>query len=127
MKYLALLLFSITAMGASKATRPFTMAIVDTSATNITTGYDGADAEVLSALGSPENIMVWNETGLNIGVSLPTGNSCLVSSPDHFIAPGVAASAAGVAVDAVAVNKVVCLRSLSGGTISTGMVYVSVW
>jgi hypothetical protein len=127
MKYLALLLFSVAAMGSSKATRPFTMAIVDTSSTNITTGYDGANAEVLSGLASPENLLVWNETGLNIGVSVPTGSSCLVSSPDHFVAPGVAASAAGVAVDDVAVNKVVCLRSLSGGTISTGTVYVSVW
>ena len=115
MKALLFLFFSTT-LFASDPGRPFTMATVDTSSSNITTGYDGANAEVLSGLASPKNILVWNETGSNIAVSVPDGSACSVSSPDHFVAPGVAGSAAGVGVDQVAINKVVCLRSLTGGT-----------
>lgn len=123
--FLALLLTSTLAFSAEPK-RPFTMAIIDTSSTNITTGYDGAGAEVQTGLASPGHLLIWNETGSNIGVSVPTGDSCLVSSPDHFISPG-AANGAGVAADLVAVNKVVCLRSLTGLTIMAGDVYVSVW
>lgn len=127
MKAALLFLFSITLLGASDPGRPFQMAIVDTSSNNITTGYDGANAEVLSDLASPKNILVWNETGSNIGVSVPNGSACDVSSQDNFIAPGIAGSVSGFSADQVAINKVVCLRSLSGGAISTGTVYVSVW
>jgi len=124
---LSIMLFASMSYAADTATRPFTMAIVDTSSTNITTGYDGAGAMVMSGLASPRNILVWNETELNIGVSLPTGTTCVVSSPDHLIAPGILGAASGVSADKIAIGQVVCLRSLSGGTISTGDVYVSVW
>lgn len=105
---------------------PFTMAIVDTASTNLTTGYDGAAAQVQSNLANVGHVLVWNGTGSDIAISLPSGSSCEAGSPDHLVSPGIAGGS-GVAADDISVNKVVCLRSLTGGAISSGTVYVSVW
>lgn len=99
------------------------MAVIDTSVSNITTGYDGANALAVSGLGGATAVMVWNETSDNIGVSIPSGSACDVSNPDHFIAPATN----GVTAEWVSVNKIICLRSLSGSTINSGNVYVSTW
>ena len=105
---------------------PFTMATIDTSSTNLTTGYDGPAAQVQSNLAGVGHVLVWNGTASDIGISVPSGSGCTVSSPDHLVAPGVAGGF-GVAVDDISVNNVVCLRSLTGGLINSGIVYVSVW
>lgn len=114
------------AFATSTATRPFVMATIDTSSDNITTGYDGANAEVLSDLANPTHILVWNETESNVGVSLSL-DTCNAQSPDHLIAPGVTGTGAGVSADEIAIKKIVCLRSLSGSSITSGLIYVSTW
>jgi len=126
MKAIFLLLSFCTLSFAAGVGTPFTMAIVDTTSSNITTGYDGAAAAVKTNLAGAKHLLVWNAIGDDIGVSLPDAAGCVVSSPDNFIVPGVAGGG-GVGVDDVSINKHVCLRSLSGGTISSGAVYVSAW
>ena len=125
--FLCLMLLSAISFGQTSATRPFTMVTLDTSVNNLSTGYDGANAQVFSNLSSARNLLIWNETGSNIGVSVPTGSSCEASSADNFVAPGVSGGGVGVAIENVSIIKVVCLKSLSGAAITSGTVYISTW
>lgn len=124
--FLVALLLSPPLFAEISPGRPDPMVELDTATSNITTGYDGANAKVVSGLASPGNFQVWNETGSLIGVSVPNGNNCLVSSPDNFVVPGLGVGS-GNTVPNVAVNKILCMRSLTGASITSGKVYISTW
>lgn len=94
----------------------------DASSTNIPTSYSSAGATLLTLTsGTKSHIAVVNDTGTDIEVSV-NATACGASSTAGFVVPdGLSAT-----LDNVAINKVVCIKSL-GSAISSGKVHAVVW
>jgi len=95
----------------------------DASGTAIPTAYGSAGAEVFSGLSSRSNIAVINNSSADIGISLGTTSSNCSGGTDNAIVPATGSSV----FTGISINTKVCLRSLSGSTISSGFVRTMVW
>lgn len=104
------------------AERPSAAGHIDASVNNITTAFgSGAGSQILSNLSSASKFACLNDTASDILVSLGEGNNCVSGDVVHFYIP------AGLGYEtnnAVAIKKVICIKSLSG-TISAGDVWCS--
>lgn len=94
----------------------------DASSTNIPTSYSSAGATLMSlSAGTKNNIAIVNDTATDIEVSV-NGTACGSSSTAAFVVPdGMTATFEGMAI-----NRVVCIKSL-GAAISSGKVHAVVW
>lgn len=124
MKLFLMCLLSAQVYGAQgKAGLPATLG---RTSTIVGTHYGATGATVLSSLKGVSNIAVYNGSSLgSVAVSRGTsGLTCDVSTVDNFEVP----ASTGLVIEDVAINKVVCIRSLSfGSSLTSGVVSVSAW
>jgi len=123
LKLIVGLLFATSVYAAPKVPAP--MDILNTNSNNLGTAYTDTESNVLSGLGGAQNFSVFNGSTLgSIVLSFGTdGLTCDGSSVDHYLIP----SETGLLVENVAINKVICLRSQTGSSITSGTISTSVW
>lgn len=84
--------------------------------------YSSASSEVFSNMAGKQNFSIFNGSGTSLGVAVRS-NTCSSSSQDNFMVP----ANTGLVIEDVAMAKALCIRSLSGNSITTGVVLLSVW
>lgn len=116
------LLVSLSGFGAVSVGTPTTMNVLDTASTNLGLGYDYAASPRLTELKGVSNFFVWNATSGVVGVNVKQ-NTCNSSGADQYMVPATS----GVFIERVAIAKSICLRSLTGSSLSSGKIYVGAW
>ncbi len=122
MKLLLLLVVLCPILSLASSGTPSTMAIRDTSSTNLHVSYAAGTSTLLSNLQGTSHLLVYNGTSSAIAVS-PRANSCGSSTTDAFMIPATS----GLVLDNVAIAKAVCVRSLSGSSVTSGVIYSTAW
>lgn len=84
--------------------------------------YSSANAEVFSNMKAKSNFSIYNGSGSSLGVGVRS-NSCASTTLDNYMIP----AATGLVIEDVAMAKALCIRSLSGSSITSGTVFLSVW
>ena len=84
--------------------------------------YAGPGATLFSNLKSTSHVLVYNASAAAIAVGVRS-NTCGNSTADSFPVP----ANSGLVVDGTVNAKAICIRSLSGASVSSGTIYASAW
>lgn len=103
------------------AGRAATMAILGSSAQPLGPTYGHPYTSVTAS--GVSRFQVYNKSSSDLGVSV-TCNTCATTCADNFVVP---ASNQGNTIEYTAIGKVICLRTLSGGSASGTSIFVSRW
>ena len=96
----------------------------DANTSKLGPGFDENAGEIFSGLKGINNIYAYNGSSLgHMGLSVVGNSSCLPGSTTHLAVP----PSTGVLFDNLAVGKIVCLKSLTGASITSGTLSVSAW
>lgn len=96
---------------------------IDASSVNIPAAFGSAGAAVCTGLSGKTRIYLASTVSTRIAVSIKTSTTNCSGGTDDFVLP---ASATAV-LENLAVNATVCVRSLTGSAIASGLVDASAW
>lgn len=101
---------------------PAAMKTMLLSSAGIGPSYTNGTPTAFSTLQGVSRVSIYNGSAASIAFSVNT-DTCTASSRDAFMVP----ASVGLVVENVAVHKAICVRSLSGASVSSGSIYVSAW
>jgi len=107
----------------ARPTPPADGSVIDASSTNVPTAYDtSAGSQIVLSRGAISHFSIRNDgTGVALAVHVG-GVLCESADADQFYV----LNGEGFVSDEVAINKVICIRSLGAAAVA-GSVYVSAW
>lgn len=112
--------FTIRAMEVSAGV-PDQMTVLGGAAQPLGPTYGHPYVSVTS--NAKNNFQVYNKSSVDLGVNV-NNNTCTSENVDNFVVP---ATNGGVTIENVAIGRVICVRTLSGGSMSGSSVFVSRW
>jgi hypothetical protein len=102
---------------------PATMNIKNTASSALYTVYNSVGSSTFDfTLSGKANIAIYNGTAASVAVST-TSDRCNSSSVDNFVVP----ASTGFVAEKIVVKKSICVRSLSGASVNSGVIYTSTW
>jgi hypothetical protein len=122
MKKLFLLLALVCPFVFAESGVPAPMGVRVLSSVNLHVSYSGPGAQILTGLKSPSHVLVYNASAAAVAIGTRS-NSCGQTTGDSYPVP----ANSGLVIDQTAIAKVVCVRSLSGSSVTTGTIYASAW
>lgn len=116
----ALAFFSVTSFAGAGI--PAELAIRNTASVNLHVSYSGPGATLLQNLKGVSTGLIYNGTSTAIAASVRS-NTCGATTEDQLMIP----ANTGLVVENVAMAKAVCIRSLSGSSVTSGTIYATAW
>lgn len=101
---------------------PSTMVTRNTATTPVGLLYTSQGSSIFTEMSGKMNFSIFNGSGTSLAVAVRS-NECTSSTQDNFMVP----ANTGLVIEDIAMAKAFCARSISGNSITSGTILLSVW